>query len=217
VVGEFLARWEGHLVAGIQGGVLLLRTTRQTAHPEAALDVARARTGGERSPSRCATAAWYRARVLTWGRSWGNQELVLDGTTVGRFDTATFRERTTVQLGTEAWEYVRQPGGQILGTGPVGSPTPFQLWATRRSFFTFVWDVVTPVARYELKQGTFSTAFQVLRDGVQIGEARRAGTLTTRFSLAVAPDVPLQDQVFLLWVVEASERRRSHGSSASTG
>jgi len=153
--------------------------------------------------------------VLTWGRSWGNRELVLDGTTVGRFDTGTFRERTTVQLGTETWEYARQPGGQILGTGPMGSLTPFQLWATRRSFFTYTWDVVTPAAPYELKQGMFSTAFQVLRGGVQIGEARRAGMVTSRFSLGVTPDVPLQDQVFLLWVVEASERRRSHSSTAS--
>ncbi|GMA24260.1 hypothetical protein GCM10025864_20190 [Luteimicrobium album] len=155
--------------------------------------------------------------MLTWGRSWGNQELVLDGTTVGRFETGTFRERTTVHLGTETWEYARQPGGGILGTGPVGSPTPFQLWATRRSFFSYTWDVATPAARYELKQGLFSTAFQVLRGGVQIGEARRAGTMTNRFSLVVPPDVPLQDQAFLLGVVEASERRRSHSSTASAG
>ncbi|MGC5165770.1 hypothetical protein [Luteimicrobium sp. DT211] len=153
--------------------------------------------------------------MLTWGRSWGNQELVLDGTTVGLFDTSTFRERATVRLGPEVWEYARQSGGAILGTGPAGSPTPFQLWATRRSFFTYTWDVATPAGRYELKQGVFSTAFQVLRAGVPIGEARRAGTLTNRFSLSVTPDVPLPDQVFLLWVVEASERRRSHSSSAA--
>jgi hypothetical protein len=88
--------------------------------------------------------------------------------------------------------------------------------AARRSFFSYVWDVVTPVAAYEVRQGTFSTSFEVLRLGVRIGEARRAALITKRFSLDVPPDVPLPDRAFLLWVVEASERRRSHGSTSAS-
>ncbi|PJI93712.1 hypothetical protein [Luteimicrobium subarcticum] len=151
--------------------------------------------------------------MLTWGKGWGNRELVLDGATVGVFQQGTFRERAEIDLPDGRWTFAKQFGGDIVGTGPLGDAGP-RFVARKTSFWTYSWTVWTPVATYELKSGFFASGFDVLRDGVGIGSAGRAGTFTNRFSLDLPPDVPLQDQVFLLWVVEASERRRDSSSAA---
>jgi hypothetical protein len=155
--------------------------------------------------------------MLTWGKGWGNRELVLDGATVGYFETGTFRERATVVLGSESWDFHRMPGGAIEGLGPVGAPAQHRLWATKMSMWRYTWDVVTPVARYGVAlRGIFGGAFEVTRGGYLIGEAQSVSIFSNRYSLALPPDVPLPDQAFLLWVVEASARRRSNQASTSS-
>ncbi|HWK91365.1 MAG TPA: hypothetical protein VNR17_03790 [Luteimicrobium sp.] len=146
--------------------------------------------------------------MLTWGSGPGNRDLVLDGTTVGRLDREAFRERATVQLGPETWQFARGRGGVVTGTGPWGAPVPHQLWARPFSAWRYGWEVVTPVARYELRGGgAFGGGYPLLRDGVQIGEARTVRFFSSRFAVLLPPDVPLPDQAFLLWVAQVAAGR----------
>lgn len=152
--------------------------------------------------------------MLEWGRkSAGIVSVLQDGFVVAQVRQAAMRERAGVAIGSSQWQFYRQRGDlhavSVDGTfGMTASPT---------KIFGVSWDICTGTHAYRMEpMGLFKSGRRVLCAGTPVGSSDRVGW-SRRPTLDVDASIPVEHQVFLLWVLYIIGRRSSGGPGASGG
>ncbi|HLR84192.1 MAG TPA: hypothetical protein VK059_04540 [Nocardioidaceae bacterium] len=149
--------------------------------------------------------------MIEWGHKSAGAVHVLQGdSVVAEVRASSFRERADVAIGAAQWEYFKRSGTlHGVSQGHAG-----RLSASRQSMFRQGWQVEAGAQAYLIRpEGFFQSRYRVERAGVSIGESRKAGFWSNRPTLDVDADVPLEHQVFLLWIAFIM-RRRAAGAAA---
>lgn len=156
--------------------------------------------------------------MLEWGhKSAGSIPVLQDETVVARIRASSWRERADVEMTGAPWAFFKRSGElHAVRDGHTGG-----MLATRPAMFRQRWDVQADAQTYRIQSAGFmSSRYSVLRDGVSIGESGTPRFWSNRPTLDVDASVPLEHQVFLLWVAFIIRRRTtgtSAGSSAAGG
>lgn len=156
--------------------------------------------------------------MLEWGhKEAGAVPVLQDRTVVARIRAASWRERAEVEMSGALWEFFKRSGE--LYTTRDGHAAGIH--AVRPAKLRQRWDIEADGQTYRIQSAGFmSNRYSVLRDGVSIGESGTPRFWSNRPTLDVDASVPLEHQVFLLWVAFIVRRRTtgtSAGSSAAGG
>ncbi|MDN5852540.1 MAG: hypothetical protein L0K86_06775, partial [Actinomycetia bacterium] len=152
--------------------------------------------------------------MLEWGRkSAGAVSVVQNGSIVAEVRASSFRERADVAINAEQWQFFKRSGSlHAVPEGRTGGMS-----ASRRSVFRQGWEIDAGAQTYRIRPvGFLQTRYRVERAGTRIGESHKASFWSSRPTLDVDASVPLEHQVFLLWVAYIM-RRRAAGAAAAGG
>lgn len=152
--------------------------------------------------------------MLEWGhKSGGIAPILLDGEQVATADPEFWREGAELEIAGQTWEFGRDLRDRVAR---VAGDHRVVLRATRKSFFSSAWLVEGEGVSYEIGPEFLSSTHRVLRDGVQIGTAPKAGFFSSRASLDVDESVPPVHQLFLLWISHIIRRRAASAAATSS-
>ncbi|WP_162802160.1 hypothetical protein [Ornithinimicrobium murale] len=152
--------------------------------------------------------------MLEWGhKSGGVAPILLDGEPVASVDPEFWREGAELVIGDQTREFTRDGSERVARLAGAGQPL---LRARRKGFFSSAWLVEGDGVSYEIGPQFLASAHQVRRDGELIGEAPKAGFLSSRACLDVDPSVPPIHQLFLLWLSHIIRRRAASAAAASS-
>ena len=152
--------------------------------------------------------------MLEWGRkSGGIVPVEREGRVVAELRPSSFRERADVAIEGAPWQFFKRSGDLHA----VREGMPEALTASRPSFFRQAWEVDAGTIAYRIEPaGFFRSGYHVLCGATRIGYSDKIGFWTRRPTLDVDPSVPLEHQVFLLWVAYVM-RKRSEGAATAGG
>ncbi len=149
---------------------------------------------------------------IDWAR--GNTVLV-DGMEVAHADREWFRERATVQIGPELWDY--RSAGWARGTLVADLDGTTRFTARRSGLLVSRWTIDVGDQLELSPAGIFTTRLRLARGGTPIGEASRSGLFTTRPRLTLTESLDISAACFVLWVafVELNRRASSDGAASA--
>ncbi len=88
--------------------------------------------------------------------------------------------------------------------------------AERASAWRGTWDITLDGVRYRLGPKSFwRGTHRIERSGQEVAVSGTAGTWSTRVTLEAAEDVPLDHQLFLLWMVFILNRRAANTATST--
>lgn len=141
---------------------------------------------------------------------------VLDGddAPVARIRKAFWSERAKVTIGGRRWVFEKDGGARIATCLDVAS-IRFRAW--RPNMWSQPWHVECGPTSYGLHpRGLFTTTYDVVCGHVRVGVSGNNGVLTQKPYVDVAPQMPVDHAVFLLWIAYIMRRRSSAAASSSS-
>lgn len=139
---------------------------------------------------------------------------------VAVLSASNWKEEATLTRGDSVWN-CRTRKGRITGalsTDPELTETGEQarFVAERASFWRGTWDLALDGIRYTLEPKSFwRGTHRFERNGQEVAVTGTAGTWSTRITLEAAEDVPLDHQLFFLWVAFVLNRRATNAAVAA--
>lgn len=152
--------------------------------------------------------------MLEWGRkSAGSAPVLQDETVVAYVRVAALRERADVEIGATHWQFFKR-GGELHA---VRDDQAAGMTASRRSVFRQGWQIEADAQTYQIQpEGFLQTRYRVVRAGIRIGQSNKASFWSNRPTLEVDASVPLEHQVFLLWVAFIMRKRAAGAATGAT-
>ena len=151
------------------------------------------------------------------GMSRGTVPVLAGEAVVATLQASNWKEAATAQVGERSWDY-RKSEGELIGRWVEEPTDAVRLRARKISFWRGEWAVdlaglhlqMTAASRWK---GThrYSTV------GGQLAESGTTGGWSPRPTLAGADELPLDHQVFLLWLLLVISRRNTAAVTAATG
>lgn len=153
--------------------------------------------------------------MLEWGRKRGGVVPILrDGYDIAHVRPSSLRERADVEMNAVRWQFFKRRGDlhAVCDGESVG------MTASKPSILRQAWEIQADAQTYRIQPAGFlKTGYQVLRAGATIGHSGKASVWSGRPTLVVETPVPLEHQVFLLWVAFIMRRRASSASASGGG
>ncbi len=152
------------------------------------------------------------------GAGRGVVPLLADGRVVATLQASNWKEQAVAVIGDRSWTFSRRKR-EVTGRWTAEPEDAARLRARHTSMWKGTWGgdlegTVVTVESASMWKGTF----RVLAGGRQVAESGTAGTWSTRPTLTADPSVPLDHQVFLLWLlVVISRRNTTTVMTATTG
>lgn len=134
---------------------------------------------------------------------------------------SNWRDEATVRRGEWEWHFASRRGRRLIGTlstdPPVsGSGERARFFAHQTSMWRGTWDIWLEGVPYRLGPRSFWRGSRVLeRAGQDVGVTGTAGTWSRRVTLDVADDVPIDHQIFLLWMAFILQRRANNAAAGA--
>jgi len=132
-----------------------------------------------------------------------------------------WREEATLTRGQTVWNLRSRKGKRLTGTlatDPETSDTGEQAryLAKQASMWRGTWDISLDGVRYTLGPKSFwRGTHRIERSGQEVAVTGTAGTWSTRVTLEAVSDVPLDHQLFLLWMALVLNRRASNAATTA--
>lgn len=135
--------------------------------------------------------------------------------------TSNWKEDATLTRGQTVWYLHSSRGKRLIGTlstdpEVVGTGEQARFFAQQSSWWRGTWDITLEGVRYSLAPASFwRGTHRVDRNGQQVALSGRAGTWSTRVTLDAADDVPVDHQLFLLWMLLTLQRRANNAAAGT--
>ncbi|MGY1616702.1 hypothetical protein ACI797_08140 [Geodermatophilus sp. SYSU D00691] len=162
------------------------------------------------------TAVLELGKAGTAGVANGELPVLRDGAVVAVLRAANWKEAATAVIGEAEWVYAKAKGTLTArrATDPEGTAL---LTARQTSMWKGTWGLDLAGTPVELQVVSFwKGAHRYLAGGRQIAESGSTGGWSPRPTLT-ADELPLEQQVFLLWVELVISRRNTATVTAATG
>jgi hypothetical protein len=137
-----------------------------------------------------------------------------DGAVVATLKASNWKEQATAVIGEQEWVFAKQRGVLTArrGADPEGTAV---LSARQTSWWRGSWALDLAGTSVEARTASmWKGTHRYLSAGRQIAESGRAGAWSSRLTLT-ADGLPLEQQVFLLWVELVISRRNAAATSGA--
>ncbi len=144
------------------------------------------------------------------GAGAGEVPVLRDGEPVGLLrSTDLWREGSVAVVGDREWVLGRRPGGALVGRWAVDPEDTARLRAEQTSAWRGSWrvDLGGRVVHLELASWWRGT-YRFVVDGATVAEGGSTGGWSPRPTLTAGADLPVDAQVFLLWLQLVLNRRQ---------
>ena len=144
----------------------------------------------------------------------GTVPVLLGEAVVATLQASHWKEAATAQVGERSWDY-RKRDGELIGRWAEEPADAVRLRARKVSVWRREWAV--DLAGLQLQMTTASRwkgTHRYSTAGGQVAESGTTGGLSSRPTLTVNGELPLEHQVFLLWVELVLRRRDSAAAAA---
>ena len=144
------------------------------------------------------------------GAGTGEVPVLRDRDPVGLLRSTDFwKEGSVAVVGDREWVLGRRRGGALVGRRSVDPEDTARLRAEQTSAWRGSWrvDLGGPVVHLEVASWWRGT-HRFVADGATVAEGGSTGGWSPRPTLTAGDDVPLDAQVFLLWLLLVLDRRR---------
>ncbi|KQS66226.1 hypothetical protein ASG41_12935 [Modestobacter sp. Leaf380] len=151
------------------------------------------------------------------GTGGGVVPVLADGRVVATLQTSNWRTQAVAVVGDRSWTFDRRKQ-ELVGRWTPEPADAVRVRARQTSMWKGTWEVdlegtVVTVESDSYWKGTH----RVLAGGRQVAGSGTVGTWSPRPTLTADPQVPLDHQVFLLWLLVVISRRNTSTMAAATG
>ena len=151
------------------------------------------------------------------GTEKGVLPVLRDGSVVATLRASNWKESATAVVGGRVWVLARSKR-ELTGRWAVDPEDAVRLRARQTSFWKGTWAVEldgTPVEMQNVSR--WKNAHRYLVGGRQVAESGSTGGWSPRLTLTADPALPLDHQVFLLWLELVLTRRNDAAMGAAVG
>ncbi len=141
--------------------------------------------------------------------------------TVAVLTASNWKDEATLSRGETVWNLRSAKGKRLIGrlsTDPEVTDTGDQarFLAEQTSWWRGTWDITLEGVRYSLGPASiWRGTHRIERGGQQVALSGRTGTWSTRVTLDATDDVPVDHQLFLLWMLMVLNRRADNTAAAT--
>ncbi|MCW2741514.1 MAG: uncharacterized protein JWR45_1936 [Blastococcus sp.] len=139
-----------------------------------------------------------------------------DGVAVATLRASSWKEAATAVVGGREWVFTKA-GRELSARLPAESEGAVRLRAWQKSFWSSAWSAELDGTAVEVQSVSFwKTSHRYLVDGRQVAQSGSTGGWSPRPTLTADDSVPLDHQVFLLWLELVISRRNTAAIGAAT-
>lgn len=132
-----------------------------------------------------------------------------DGSVVATLRADNWKESATAVVGDREWVFAKHKG-ELTGRAAADPDGAARLRARQASFWKGSWSVDLAGTAVEVEKDSFWKAtHRYLSGGRQVGESGTTGGWSPRPTVRTDPLMPLEHQVFLLWLELVISRRNT--------
>jgi hypothetical protein len=148
------------------------------------------------------------------GAGKGQLPLLVDGVAVATLHSAAWKEAATAVVGDREWVF-RKSGRELTGRWAADPEKAVRLRARQTSLWKSTWELDLEGSAAQLRPASrWKGTFDVSVDGRPVGQLGTAGGWAMRPRLTGADDLPLDQQVFLVWLQLLFQRRSTAVAAA---
>ena len=156
-------------------------------------------------------------RAGSLGVGKGVLPLLSDGAVVATVQTSNWKEEATAVVGERVWLYTKRKG-ELRARWAVDPEDSARLRARQASFWKGTWVADLEGTRVEVETLSYWKAtHRFLAGGQQVAHSGSTGGWSPRPTLTATPQMPLDHQVFLLWLELVISRRNTAVMTGAVG
>lgn len=145
------------------------------------------------------------------GTEKGVLPVLRDGSVVATLRASSWKEAATARVGAREWVFAKSRR-ELTARWTADPEDAVRLRARQVSFWRSTWAVELDGTPVEVRNvAWWKGTHRYLTSGRQVAESGTTGGWSPRLTLTAEPDLPLDHQVFLLWV-ELVITRRNHAA-----
>lgn len=153
----------------------------------------------------------------THGVGKGVLPLLADGAVVATLRASNWKEQATAVVGGREWEFCKRTG-ELTARWAVDPEGTARLRARQTSFWKGTWAAELDGTAVEVETLSYwKGTHRYLAGGQEVARSDSTGGWSPQPTLEAAPQVPLEHQVFLLWLELVITRRNNAALTAATG
>jgi hypothetical protein len=151
------------------------------------------------------------------GTERGTLPVLADGAVVATLHASNWKEAASAVVGQRSWAFAKRHG-ELTGRWAADPADAVRLRARKRSWRNSTWAADLEGTRVEVRSTSlWRAAHRFLVDGTVVAEGGSVGVLSPRPTLTADPAMPLDHQVFLLWLELVIIRRNSESAAGGAG
>jgi hypothetical protein len=145
----------------------------------------------------------------THGTAKGTMPVLSDGAVVATLHASNWKEAATAQIGPRSWVFTKR-GRELTGRWAVEPEDAVRLRARQESYWKGTWSVQLDRVPMEVTSTSrWKNTHRFSAGGRQLAESGTTGGWNPRPTLTADPALPLDSQVFLLWLELVLDRRNA--------
>ncbi len=153
----------------------------------------------------------------TLGVGKGVLPLLSDGAVVATLQASNWKEQATAVIGEREWAFSKR-SGELRGRWAVDPEESARLRARQTSFWKGTWTADLDGLPVEVAMLSYwRSTHRFVSGGQQVAHSGSTGGWSPRPTLTAASGMPLEHQVFLLWLELVITRRNNAALTAATG
>ncbi len=158
-----------------------------------------------------------RGRAGAGGAGKGVIPVLADGRPVATLRAANWKEQATAVVGDREWSFSKRKG-ELRGRWTVDPEDSARLRARQASSWKGTWVADLEGALVEAQTlSHWRGTHRFVSGGQQVGHSGSTGGWSPRPTLTATPQMPLDHQVFLLWLELVVSRRNTAAMAGSVG
>jgi hypothetical protein len=156
-------------------------------------------------------------RAGTSGAGKGVLPLLSDGVVVGTLQASNWKEQATAVVGEREWVFSKRKG-ELTARWAVDPEDAARLRARQVSYWKGTWSVDLDGVPVAVEVASYwKGTHRFVSSGSEVAHSGSTGGWSPRPTLTAAPGMPLDHQVFLLWLELVISRRNTAAVTAATG
>jgi hypothetical protein len=156
-------------------------------------------------------------RTGTAGAERGAIPVFRDGSVVAILRASDWKESATAVVGDREWVFSKRKG-ELTGRWAAEPEEPARLRAQQTSLWKGTWTADLEGTPVDVQSASYwKGTHRFLSGGRQVAESGSTGGWSPRPTLTADGELPLDHQVFLLWLLLVISRRNTAAITAATG
>ncbi len=148
------------------------------------------------------------------GTAKGTLPVLSDGVVVATLQASNWKEAATAEVGARSWVFGKR-GRELTGRWAAEPEDAVRLRARQLSFWKGTWSVELDGVPVEMETASmWRGTHRWSAGGQQLAESGRTGGWNPKPTLTADADLPLDSQVFLLWLELVTMRRSAAAAAA---